>query len=152
MIHQRFIPVSYLLHNFLEPTLNQFSSLYHELDNSDVLEVDQRIFNGESSFFRITDHLATLGTGTTAEDYIQSLSPDEAFLLYVGIQISFLHFHADTQLLPAIPVNRLFQNLFAYLQAGYLSFKKHCLKNHLSIWESIIDYEDSLYNCQVYDE
>lgn len=152
MIHQRFMPISYLLHNFLELSFNQFSSLYHELDNSDFQEVDQRIFNGESLFFMITDHLATLGTGNATDGYIRSLSPDEAFLLYVGIQISFLHFHANTQLLPAIPTDQLFQNLCAYLQTGYLSFKKHCIINQLSIWESIIKYEDSIYNGQAYDE
>lgn len=146
MIMQRFISISPLLKNLLELCLKQFRPICPELDSATFEEVDEKIFHGEKSFFAITDYLAAIKSNSEITSYICSLSPDDAFLLYISIQIAYLHFYASTQLFPAIPPEQFYQNLFAYLQAGYLSFKNHCNKHRLSIWEAIIYYERGDYD------
>lgn len=144
MIHQRFIPISPLLNAIQKQCIPGAEPYFHAQYSLDAGIVTENIFKSEEILFSILEKLSMFTTESDILQYMQKLPPDHLFLLNAVIQIAFLHFHADTELLPAIPPDKIYTLLFAYLQEGYLAFKTHCLHLGLNIWDEILNYECDL--------
>lgn len=145
MIHQRFYPISTLLNPIQGQCQIQAESYFKEEYKLDSKILTEKIISSEKLLFSILENLSMLKRDEDVVQHVQRLNPECCFLLYVSIQIAFLHFHADTELLPLLPLEKIYYFLFAYLQEAYLSFKRHCQQNGQDIWELILEYECDLY-------
>lgn len=140
MLIQRFVPVNPLLLSFRKTALRQFESWDDPL-NLSFDEVDELIISEEDFLFRLLEQLSSLNDESTVNSYICRLPSEQAFALYVSIQAAFCHFHADAERLPLLPITQFLPLIFAYVQEGYKSFRRHCQAEGLSMWETIVEYE-----------
>lgn len=141
MISQRFYPVKILLipiQNQCCPSEDDYFNRQYNLDSSTVSEM---ILSSEETLLNTLKSLSMLSREKDVMQHVQHLDPKCRFLLYATIQIAFLHFHADTELLPLTPDDKIYYLLFAYLQEGYFSFKKYCQQQELDLWDQILSYE-----------
>ena len=147
MIHQRFIPISPILNKIQGFCLFESESYFNIQYSSDSSTVTDAIFQSESLLMGTLEALSELLKDDDVFEAIHALTPECRFLLYTSIQISFLHFHADVEQLPALPPKNFHLLLCAYFQEGYFSFKKYCLKHKLDMWNEILIYEASILLC-----
>ncbi len=141
MISQHFYPVKVLLTPIQElccPTEDDYFNKQYDLDSA---VVSKTILSSENVLLDTLEHLSKLEKEKDVLQQVQSLSPECRFLLHTAIQISFLYFHADTEQFPLLTPDKTYYYLFAYIQEGFLSFKRHCQQQNLDLWDQILVYE-----------
>lgn len=144
MIHQHFLSISPLLNQLLAICSSDHDPYFDTQYSADETTVTDIILQSEYLLFDTLEKLSILSDEKHILEHIKTLTPECRFLLYVSIQISYLHFHADVEMLPMIPPTNLYPLLFAYLQEAYCSFRTYCQQHNLSIWNEILEYEISI--------
>lgn len=141
MIYQRFYPVKVLLDPIQDlccPAEDEYFSEQYSLDSA---VVSKKILASEKILLDTLERLSKLKEEKDVLQQVQSLNPECRFLLHTAIRISFLYFHADTELFPVLTPDKTYYYLFAYIQEGFLSFKKYCQQQNLDLWDQIFSYE-----------
>lgn len=144
MIHQHFIPISPALNKIQQLCNPENDSYFYSQYSLDSSVVTNTIIQSEYLLMNTLEKLSELIKDDDVSEYILALSSERRFLLYTAVEISFLHFHADTQQLPVIPPNNFYLLLGGYLQEGYLSFKNYCSKHNIDMWNEILTYQVSI--------
>lgn len=145
MIIQKFYPVNILLEPLCNLCMQDHESYFKKQLDLDSRIVSKMILSSEETLLEILERLSLFTHEKDVNTYVQSLKQEHRFLLFVAIATTYVHFHADTELLPLIPDKNIYLLLFAYVQESYLSYKKHCDKNQLDIWYGLIDYVVDTY-------
>ena len=138
---QKFTPLYPLINEIIDicySKIDPYINAQYDLDSSIVT---QTILSSEEQVRAISKTLTSDNLKIEITEYINNLSSEDKFLVYVCLQASRILPPGSMQKIPLFPTRTIYARLFSYVFSAFYEFEEYCQKQHLDLWEQILDYE-----------
>lgn len=138
---QRFTPIYPFINEIIDKCYSKIDPYIEAQYDLDSSIVNQTIFSSEEQIRAISKTLTSDNLRIESTEYINNLSSEDKFLVYVCLQASRILPPGSMQRIPLFPTRTIYARFFSYVFSAFYEFEEYCQKQRLDLWEQILDYE-----------